>query len=97
MLIIAVTFVLLEEHRASFLEAVLENARISQEEEPGCVRFDVCEGANGLEVFLYEQYETDRDFDEVHLKSKHFLDFNEQTAPWVAEKKVSRYLLVPFC
>lgn len=94
MLIIAVTFVPHEQYRASFLEAVSHNAQRSLEQEAGCLRFDVCTNEDGSEVFLYEQYVDDNAFDEVHLKSLHFLDFNEMTSAWIADKKVCRYQLV---
>lgn len=93
MLIIAVTFVPHAEHRTSFLEAVLHNAKVSLEVEAGCRCFDVCTNHDNSEVFLYEQYTDDHAFDEVHLKSAHFIDFNELTSAWVADKKVSRYTL----
>jgi autoinducer 2-degrading protein len=93
MLIIAVTFVLHEEHLASFLDEVLQNATTSLELEAGCIRFDVCENGQECEVFLYEQYVDDHAFDEIHLKSSHFLDFNEITSPWVAKKSIQRYQL----
>ncbi|WP_458376581.1 putative quinol monooxygenase [Pseudomonas pergaminensis] len=93
MLIIAVTFVLHKEHLASFLDEVLQNAKTSLDSEPGCIRFDVCENSQECEVFLYEQYVDDHAFDEIHLKSSHFLDFNEITAPWIAKKSMHRYQL----
>lgn len=91
MLIVAVTFVLHEQHRDAFLEAVLHNAKVSLEKEAGCLVFDVCANEDGSEIFLYEQYVDNHSFDEVHLNAKHFLDFNAVTSAWVADKKVSRY------
>jgi autoinducer 2-degrading protein len=94
MLIIAVTFVTHEEHHAAFVDAVLQNAATSLDLEEGCVVFDVCEDSIRNEVFLYEQYADDHAFDEVHLKSSHFVEFNKLTMPWVAEKHVRRYQLL---
>lgn len=95
MLIIAVTFVTHKVHHAAFVDSVLQNAATSLELEEGCVVFDVCEDIDRNEVFLYEQYVDDHAFNEVHLNSSHFVEFNELTMPWVAEKHVRRYHLLP--
>jgi autoinducer 2-degrading protein len=92
-LIITVTFVIHDAHRKAFLEAALENASTSLREEQGCLKFDVCKDSYGSIVFLYEQYVDDAAFS-LHLKSPHFLSFNEASAPWVKDKRVDRYQLV---
>lgn len=93
MLIICVTFTVDEAHVDRFREAILANATTSLQEEPGCLTFDVCQSADGGTFFLYERYVDDRAF-ELHLRSAHFLAFDRQSASWVKEKKVERYMLV---
>jgi quinol monooxygenase YgiN len=41
-------------------------------------------------VFLYEMYDTAEDF-EQHLKTAHFLAFNEATSEWLLSKQVGMY------
>ena len=91
MYVVTVLFRIQPAHYPDFMRAMVENARISLQEEPGCQQFDVCERpAAECTVFLYECYDTEADF-QAHLGSAHFLAFNEQVAPWVAEKSVAVY------
>lgn len=92
MYVVAVRFALLPEHASTFRSPMLENAATSLREEPGCHRFDVCFSDDGLHCFLYELY-TDRAAFEEHLRSGHFLRFNDQTARMVREKRVETYHL----
>jgi quinol monooxygenase YgiN len=56
--------------------------------QPGCERFDVLHVAGRpQQVVLYEIY-TDRAAFQEHLKTRHFLEFNSATAPFIKEKKV---------
>jgi (4S)-4-hydroxy-5-phosphonooxypentane-2,3-dione isomerase len=93
MLIITVTFTIHDAHREAFRSAILANARTSLEVEEGCLKFDVCQDETGSLFFLYEQYVDDAAFD-LHLKSRHFLSFNEASGPWVKDKRVDRYQLL---
>lgn len=80
----------------AFLSLMLENARLSVRDEPGCLRFDVClpEGgpgdAEGSEVFLYEAYSDAAAFD-AHKLAPHYLAFDAATRDMVAEKAVRRF------
>ena len=87
---VVVTFAVTPEHRAAFRSAVLENAAASLREEPGCSVFDVCEGADGSEVFLYEIYDDEAAF-KAHLTTEHFRCFDATVGPWVREKRVQTY------
>ncbi len=84
--VVTVLFTIHAVHYADFLRAMLQNAATSLADEPGCSRFEVCEGANHT-IFLYEIYDSAAAFD-VHLASPHFAAFNQITAPWVADKQV---------
>jgi (4S)-4-hydroxy-5-phosphonooxypentane-2,3-dione isomerase len=88
MYIVTVLFKIHAAHYASFLPAMHANAQTSLAVEPGCKQFDVCEGEPGdATVFLYEVYTSKDDFT-AHLAAPHFLQFNAQTVPWVADKQV---------
>ena len=46
-----------EGHREAFIESMLDDARGSVENEPGCLRFDVIQdGADPNRIWLYEVY-----------------------------------------
>ncbi len=92
--VICVVFKVKPEAQDEFRTAIRENAALSLAHEPGCQVFDVCESPSQPEFFLYEVYESDKAFAD-HLKAPHFLAFDQLVAPWVSEKKVSGYKLLP--
>ena len=88
MFAVTVHFEVRPEHRQSFCEAVLQQARNSLAGETGCHVFDVCvDTDNNVSFYLYERYENSEAF-EAHLDSKHFKRFDVQVTPWVASKAV---------
>ena len=87
--VIVVDFEIHESNIADFREAVVENAKASLEDEPGCKQFDVCwDPMDESKVFLYEVYDNKKAFD-LHLASEHFQFFNAKTAAWIADKSIS--------
>jgi len=88
--VVAVVFVAKPEHRAAFRRAIIENATASRTLEPGCRQFDVCENAEGSEIFLYEIYDDEAAF-QAHRESAHYKRFSEAVEPWVADKRVLNY------
>lgn len=73
----------------SFMPLMLENARKSLSDEPGCLVFDVLTHVDNDErVVLYEIYR-DRAAFEEHLKAPHFLSFDAAVGPLVSEKRVT--------
>ena len=91
--VVTVVFRAKPEFRAQFRAAMLENAAASRMTETGCRLFDVCESADGAEIFLYEIYDDEAAF-KAHLATEHFKRFNAGTTPWVAEKRVINYQLI---
>ena len=78
----------------AFLPLMLTNAKASLSDEPGCHHFDVCQDdSRPNEVFLYELY-TDEAAFKAHLQAPHYLSFNDETAPMIAEKIVQTYTQV---
>jgi (4S)-4-hydroxy-5-phosphonooxypentane-2,3-dione isomerase len=68
-----------------FVEAVVEDARSSAANEPGCLRFDVIQDANDANrIWLYEVYKDEAAF-QAHLQAPHLLKFRETTAAWRVE------------
>ena len=90
MYVVTVVFEAKPEHAEAFRAAMLANAKVSRETEPGCRQFDVCVEADTGRVFLYELYD-DRAAFEAHLASAHFKAFDAQVRDWVAGKDVRSY------
>ena len=93
--VITVFFTVKPDTRSAFRDAVVQNAALSLEREEGCRVFDVCESLSDPEFFLYELYDSERDF-QLHLASEHFRDFDRLSSSWVISKKVTSYHRLPF-
>ena len=88
---LVVEFVIQVGKESSFREVIVENARASVANEPGCHQFDVCTDADrGNVFFLYELYENDAAIT-AHLASGHYQRMNTLTLDWVEKKTVWRY------
>ena len=60
-----------------FRTAILKNAELSVQRDPGCVRFDVLQHQDdSTRWFLYEVYDSEQAWLE-HRKAPHFLAFME--------------------
>lgn len=90
MYVVTVLFEPKPEHAAAFRAAMLANAKLSRETEPGCRQFDVCVEADTGRTFLYERYD-DRAAFETHLAAAHFKAFDDATRDWIARKDVKIY------
>lgn len=94
MFVVAVTLTLAPGTAERFMPLVLENARASEADEPGCHRFDVCVSANDPNtVFLYELYEDAAAFD-THRTMPHYERFDAAVRGMLTGKKVRTYDLV---
>lgn len=94
MYVVVVKFEFTLEHASDFRAAMLEQAKNSLENEPGCRRFDVCEyPLADTRLFLYELYD-DRAAFERHLESDHYVAFDALTADWVIDKNVELYSMI---
>ena len=72
-------------YKDQFIEAVVEDARSSVNNEPGCLRFDVIQDANDPNrIWLYEVYQNEAAF-QTHLQAPHLLKFRETTKDWRVE------------
>ena len=76
---------------AQFMLLMLENARRSRSDEPGCRQFDVCvDPARPGTVFLYELYDDPAAFD-AHLASPHFKAFAAATEKMIAKRQIATW------
>jgi autoinducer 2-degrading protein len=88
MYIVIVDFVIRPDRVAKFHAAVIENARVSRDKEPGCRQFDVAvDPQDPNRYFLYELYDDEAAF-RAHLTSDHFRAFDHETGPWIETKAV---------
>jgi quinol monooxygenase YgiN len=90
---ITVAFELVDGGFAEFHRLVAENAALSVELEPDCLRFDVLTPADAAvsnHVFLYEIY-SDRAAFDLHLASDHFRQFDQSSRDLVITKTVVVY------
>ena len=72
-----------------FRKLIVENARASVRDEPGCRQFDVViPSGDAHRVVLYEIYDDAAAF-EVHKKTPHFALFDRESALFVATKTVT--------
>ena len=73
------------EHLATFKDAILDNARHSVLDEPGCQRFDVVQDDNDPTlIWLYEVY-ADRAAFETHTTMPHFFRWRDASKEWFSE------------
>lgn len=88
MYVIIATIEIQPERRKAFLEAMLDDARGSVQNEPGCLRFDVVQDAeNPNRLYLYEVYRDEAAF-EAHLKAPHFIRWRDTVEGWHARPAV---------
>ena len=92
--IVTVLIDVLETHVEEFHTAILRNAQLTRELEPGCLQFDIAIAPEDCcRFFLYEIYRHKADFD-GHLASAHFRDFDKLVSAWTVHKTVQTYWLV---
>lgn len=89
MFVVTVTFVLKPRCFDTFLPLMIYNARRSLDVEPGCRQFDVCVG-DDKSVFLYELYDDPEAFED-HLRSEHFVTFDEAVRGMIENKTVQQF------
>ncbi|MGR3749645.1 putative quinol monooxygenase [Paracoccus sp. (in: a-proteobacteria)] len=90
--VVCVEFQTVEGALDQFLPLVVQQAQNSCQLEPGCHVFDVASDGERA-VFLYEIY-TDRATFDLHLRSDHFLSFDEAIAGLIVSKEVKFFSLV---
>lgn len=94
MFVVCATLYVKPDQLDDFTPLMLTNAAASLADEPGCHRFDVCQGPqNPTEIFLYELY-TDAAAFQAHLKTPHFLTFDAAVADMLTDKSVKTYQLI---
>jgi quinol monooxygenase YgiN len=84
MLALLVTIHIQPERRDAFLASMLDDARGSVNDEPGCLRFDVLQDSNDPNtIYLYEVYRDQAALD-AHGKAPHFIRWRDTVKDWYA-------------
>jgi autoinducer 2-degrading protein len=79
---IYVTVHIKPEFREPFLESMLDDARGSVNDEPGCFRFDVLQDDKDPNtIYLYEVYHDQAAFD-AHLVAPHYIRWRDTVKDW---------------
>ena len=80
--ILFVTIKMKPEHREEYMAEMLLNAKGAQQDEPGCLRFDVVvDSEDANTIHLYEVYKDEAAFGE-HQASAHFKRMQSATGDW---------------
>ena len=86
MYVVAVTVFVKPEFVSRFIEATLDNARITRR-EPGNIRFDVLQAEDDPARFmLYEAYRAKEDF-ASHQQTEHYLRWKPAVTDWMAQPR----------
>ena len=69
-------------HKDEFISALLDDARGSVNDEPGCLRFDVIQDSGDPNrIWLYEVY-TDEAAFQAHTQAPHFIKWRDTVKDW---------------
>lgn len=84
MYVLLVTIQIQPAHREAFMESMLDDARGSVNDEPGCLRFDVLQDSKDPnKIYLYEVYRDQEAFN-AHLQAPHFIRWRDTVKDWFA-------------
>ena len=82
MIALVVTIRIKSDRRAAFLEAMMDDARGSNDDEPGCLRFDVLQDNSDPNcISLYEVYRDQAALD-AHRQAPHYLKWFNTVRDW---------------
>ncbi|NQW22794.1 MAG: antibiotic biosynthesis monooxygenase [SAR202 cluster bacterium] len=70
-------------HRDEFIEATMGDAIGSNNDEPGCIRFDVhADPTDENTVYLYEVYKDRESWNGAHRSAPHYTKWRETVGDW---------------
>lgn len=82
MLALLVTIRIKPGRRDAFVTALMDDARGSVQNEPGCLRFDVLQdNSDPNTIHLYEVYRDEKAI-EAHRQAPHYLKWRESVKDW---------------
>jgi len=90
MIALVVTINIKPEFKKPFMESMLDDARGSNHDEPGCLRFDVLQDSEDHNrIHLYEVYKDQAALD-AHRRAPHYLKWRETVKDWFATENLRR-------
>ena len=90
MIALIVTIQIKPAHKNAFMESMMGDARGSNYDEPGCIRFDVLQdNEDPNRIHLYEVYKDQAALD-AHRQAPHYLKWRETVKDWFAAENVRR-------
>ena len=85
MYIVNVPIQIAEGFKEQFVAGIKENASHAQNDEPGCLQFNVIQDANdNNRIWVYEVYKDEEAF-AAHQQSPHYLKFRDMADEWRAD------------
>ena len=90
MIALIVTIQIKPDHREAFMESMMDDARGSNNDEPGCLRFDVLQdNEDPNKIHLYEVYKDQAAVD-AHRAAPHYTKWRETVQDWFDGEIVRR-------
>ena len=90
MFVLLVTIQIKPGHKEAFMEALLEDARVSVDDDPVCLRYDVMQdNGDPNRIHLYEVY-VDEAGRETARRSAHYLKWRATVKDWFDGEVVVR-------
>ena len=86
--VISVNYKVKPECKEDFIKLLKANAKNSLG-EPGCLNYEAA--IDGDEVFLYEKYKTEEDFN-FHISQPHYKEYVDGTKDMLSDKVVKKYI-----
>jgi autoinducer 2-degrading protein len=91
MVVLHVTIQVKPERVSEFLDMARYDAEHSEQDEPGCLRFDVNQDRDdSCRFYFYEVYKDDAAL-KSHRETVHFKLYFEKTQPWLAAPTERRF------
>jgi quinol monooxygenase YgiN len=91
MVILQVTVQVKPEYVGQYLEQIRYDAEHSENDEPGCLRFDVIQDRDDPNRFYYYEVYRDEAALEAHRQTPHFKAYSEAVQPWLAASPERRF------
>ena len=94
MIALMVTINIQPAHKEAFMASMLDDAKGSNKDEAGCLRFDVLQdNENPNRIHLYEVYQDEAAL-EAHRQAPHFVKWRNTVRDWF-DGEVERRLCTP--
>lgn len=91
MIVLHVTIQVKPEHIADFIELARYDAEHSEQDEPGCLRFDVIQDRDDPARFYFYEIYRDEAALAAHRQTVHFKTYAEKSQPWFAASPERRF------